>query len=104
MSALPHETPPQAYASPYRLQAAEGPQSIAELKAALAVLSPPDLAAFSARLDAAQLAEVPAIITEYRHVWALRTRPEVQTAIQAAVDGAEPTMSLDQAFGGAAAS
>lgn len=102
MSALPHETPPRAYASPYRLEATEGPQSIAELKAAFAVLSPADLAAFSARLDAAQLAEVPAIITEYRHVWALRSRPEVQAAIQAAVEGTEPTMTLTQAFGEAA--
>ncbi|MFJ5547490.1 hypothetical protein [Streptomyces sp. NPDC093225] len=98
MSALPHESPTRPWADPYRLAAAEGPQTIADLRAALAVVSPPDLVAFDARLGAARLDEVPLVLTEYRHVWALRTRPEVADAIGAALEGSEKTGGLDEFF------
>ncbi|MFF4290988.1 hypothetical protein ACFY0R_37695 [Streptomyces sp. NPDC001633] len=83
MSALPAEPPPH---SPYRLEAAEGPQTLADLRAALAADAPADLTAFDARLAAARLDEIPNVIAEYRHVWALR-RPEVAAAIAASLAG-----------------
>ncbi|MFJ6940777.1 hypothetical protein ACIQUQ_25490 [Streptomyces sp. NPDC101118] len=98
MSALPHETPTRTLGDPYRLAAGEGPQSIAELRAALAVVSPADLTAFDARLGAARLDEVPLVLTEYRHVWALRARPEVAEAIGASLEGSEKASGLDEFF------
>jgi hypothetical protein len=35
------------------------------------------------------------VITEYRHVWALRTRPEVAAAIDAELAGTAATVTLD---------
>ncbi|MCB5165754.1 hypothetical protein LG634_13020 [Streptomyces bambusae] len=98
MSAQPPGTPPRPYADPYRIQDDEGPQTIAELRAALARVSPLDLAVFNARLDSARLGAVPAVLTEYRHVLALRTSPEVATAIGDALDGHEKTMGMDDFF------
>ncbi|MEV6654908.1 hypothetical protein [Streptomyces sp. NPDC051219] len=88
MSAQPHESPVAAYADPHRLEAGEGPQTLAELRAALAVIDPTELTAFNARLDAARFgAEQAAIIAEARHLVALRTRTEVQAAITAMITG-----------------
>lgn len=88
MSALPYEPAP-AYTDPHRLEAHEGPQTLAELRAALAVIDPATLTAFNAELDAARFAEQAAIITKYRHVIALRTRPEVAAAVSASLDGTD---------------
>ncbi|MCZ7430150.1 hypothetical protein [Streptomyces sp. WMMC1477] len=97
-------TPPTR--SPYRIEPDEGPQTIGELKAALAATDPAELAAFTARLDAvrttdpAALNEVRALFTEYRHVWVLRTHPEIQEAIRAAADPYTPTYTLEDVLGG----
>ncbi|MFF3159458.1 hypothetical protein [Streptomyces sp. NPDC057910] len=92
MSALPHETPPRAYASPYRVEAHEGPQTLAEMRAALAVADPSgaELVAFNARYDAARFGtEQAAVLSDARRVLALRTRPEVHAAIAASLAGDE---------------
>ncbi|MFC5724858.1 hypothetical protein ACFP1Z_32390 [Streptomyces gamaensis] len=83
MSAQPAEQP----YNPYRLEAGQGPQTLAELRAALAEASPADLTRFDAKLAGARLDQVPDVIAEYRHVWALRTRPEARAALAAALAG-----------------
>jgi hypothetical protein len=93
MSALPAHEAPQY--SPLRLAAEQGPQTIAELRAQLTAVSPADREQFEADLNAARLDQVPAVITEYRHVWALRTRPEVQDAIAASLADTDATVMLD---------
>ncbi|MFF7178252.1 hypothetical protein [Streptomyces sp. NPDC008121] len=96
MSALPHQTPSPAYASPYRIEAHEGPQTLAELRAALALIDSAELTAFNARLDAARFGrEQTAVITEARHLVALRTRPEVPTAVRASLAGETDLMHVD---------
>ncbi|WP_175439171.1 hypothetical protein [Streptomyces vilmorinianum] len=96
MSALPHENPAPAYASPYRIEPHEGPQTLAELRAALAVIDSAELTAFNAKLDAATFGvEQTAVITEARHLVALRTRPEVQDAIRASLAGESELMTAD---------
>ncbi|WP_030422852.1 hypothetical protein [Streptomyces sp. NRRL F-5065] len=92
MSALPHETPPRAYADPYRVEEWEGPQTLAELRAELALLGPAEVVAFNAKLDAARFGEAQAaVISDARRLLALRTRPEVQAAIAASLAGETPT-------------
>jgi len=92
--------------SPYRIAPDEGPQTIGELKAALAAVDPAELAAFTARLDAvrttdpAALEAVRGLVTEYRHVWVLRTHPEIQAAIRSSADPAATRYSLDELLGG----
>jgi hypothetical protein len=101
MSALPHEMP--AY-DPHRLRVGEGPQTLAQLRAALADIAPADLTRFDAKLAAARLDEVPAVISEYRHVLALRSRPEVAAAIAASLAGeAGHMISAETLFGESAA-
>ncbi|MDT9687059.1 hypothetical protein Q5762_01590 [Streptomyces sp. P9(2023)] len=96
MSASPRETPVPAYASPYRIEAHEGPQTLAELRAALAVVDPVELTAFTAKFDAARFGvEQAAVITHARHLVALRTRPEVTEAIRASLAGETELMSAD---------
>ncbi|MEU5959229.1 hypothetical protein [Streptomyces sp. NPDC047525] len=92
MSALPHEpSPRQAYADPHRLEAHEGPQTLAELRAALAVIDPVALTAFNARLDDARFGREQAeVLAEARRTVA-HTRPEVLTAIAASLDGSAET-------------
>ncbi|MDG4534254.1 hypothetical protein [Streptomyces sp. AV19] len=91
--------------SPYRIEADEGPQTIGELKAALAAVDPAELAAFTARLDAVRttgptaLEDVRSLVTEYRHVWVLRTHPEIQAAIHEAEDPDAPTYALEEILG-----
>ncbi|MER7520642.1 hypothetical protein [Streptomyces sp. NPDC126499] len=98
MSALPHEPGP-AYANPYRIEAHEGPQTLAELRAALAVVDPAELVAFDARLQTARFGgEHHAVIAQARQLVALRTRPEVQDAIRAGLDGEAETMTVDDLF------
>ncbi|WP_221356311.1 hypothetical protein [Streptomyces beigongshangae] len=53
MSALPHEPSTEASSDPYAFEFADGPQTLAELRAALAEINPEVLTAFDARLDAA---------------------------------------------------
>lgn len=91
MSALPHEHPTAGYADPYRLEAGEGPQSPNELRAALAALDPALVVAFNAEHDNARFGseKAAAVITKYRHLWALRTRTEVTAAVQASLDGTD---------------
>ncbi|MER6845830.1 hypothetical protein [Streptomyces platensis] len=85
MSALP--SPEAQPANPHRLTASQGPQTVRELRAALAAVAPAELIAFNEALDAARLDAVADVITEWRHVWALRTRPQVDEAIAAALAG-----------------
>ncbi|NWF30885.1 hypothetical protein HW130_32355 [Streptomyces sp. PKU-EA00015] len=99
MSALPHETPARAYANPHRLETDEGPQTLAELRAALALISPAELVAFNAKLDAARFgAAQAAVITEARHLVALRTRTEVQAAIAASLAGETQTAPVSDLY------
>jgi hypothetical protein len=95
MSAVPHEPPTRGGYNPFRLEADEGPQTIAELRSQLSVVSPADRETFDVDLAAARLDQVPAVITEYRHVWALRTRPEVAAAIEAELAGTVTAVTLD---------
>lgn len=97
MSALPHPETPQAYSSPYRLEADEGPQTPAELRAALAVIDPAELSAFNARYDAERFGgkAQARVVTEYRHLVALRSRPEVQAAIAASLAGTSGAVPLE---------
>ncbi|MFJ8166550.1 hypothetical protein ACIRBY_37300 [Streptomyces sp. NPDC096136] len=99
MSALPHETPPRAYASPYRVEAHEGPQTLAALRAELAVVDPAELVAFNARLDTARFgAEQESVISDARRLIALRTRPEVLAAIAASLAGTSETAPVEELF------
>ncbi|MER7049906.1 hypothetical protein [Streptomyces jumonjinensis] len=92
MSALPHETPPRAYADPYRIEEWEGPQTLAELRAELALLGAAEVVAFNARLDAAKFGTAQAeVIADARRTLALRTRPEVRAAIAASLAGETET-------------
>ncbi|MEU1121815.1 MULTISPECIES: hypothetical protein [unclassified Streptomyces] len=92
MSALPNEPTPRAtYADPHRLEADEGPQNLAELRAALAVIDPAALAAFNARYDAATFGRAQAEILAQARRSVAFSRPEVMAAIRASLDGtAEP--------------
>ncbi|WP_086800301.1 hypothetical protein [Streptomyces caniscabiei] len=88
MSALPHEPGPRPYADPHRLEAHEGPQTPAELRAALAMISPTALVAFNAEFDAARFGAPQAeVVAKYRRTVAFATRPEVTAAITASLDG-----------------
>ncbi|WP_438297876.1 hypothetical protein [Streptomyces sp. HUAS TT7] len=92
MSALPHEPAPRPYADPHRVEAHEGPQTLAELRAALAVADPTgtELVKFNAKYDTAVFGSAQAaVLSDARRVLALRTRPEVQAAIAASLAGAE---------------
>ncbi|MFI8823894.1 hypothetical protein [Streptomyces sp. NPDC053431] len=98
MSALPHDPGP-AYAGPYRIEPEEGPQTLAELRAALAVIDTAELTAFNARLEAARFGrEQEAVITEARHLVALRTRPEVRDAIRASLAGEAELMTVEDLY------
>ncbi|MCT9004643.1 hypothetical protein [Streptomyces rhizosphaerihabitans] len=100
MSALPHEPSPRAaYADPHRLEAHEGPQTLAELRAALAVISPTTLAAFNAELDAARFgAAQDEVISRYRRTVAFATRPEVAAAVRSSLDGTADARPVDELF------
>ncbi|MGW2793620.1 hypothetical protein ACWC9H_27325 [Streptomyces sp. NPDC001251] len=98
MSALPHEQTPRAYADPHRVEAHEGPQTPAEMRAALAVADPTgtELARFSARFEAARFGvEQAAVLSDARRTLALRTRPEVHAATAAALAGEESAPAAD---------
>ncbi|MYV63569.1 hypothetical protein GTW37_34770 [Streptomyces sp. SID4931] len=97
MSALPHETPPRTYSDPHRIEPADGPQTLAELRAALAVIDPAELLAFNARLDAARFGVDQAqVIAEARHLVALRTRPEVAAAVADSLVGRTDPRPVDE--------
>ena len=87
MSALPHEPSPQADSDPQRLEHAEGPQTLGELRAALAVISPGVLTAFNARLDAATFGEEHAeVIAKARRTVAFSNRAEVTASVADPID------------------
>ncbi|WP_409239967.1 hypothetical protein [Streptomyces sp. PA5.6] len=97
MSALPHEPSPQAYADAHRLEAHEGPQTLAELRAALAVVDPIALAAFNARFEAARFGREQAdVLAAARRTVALATRPEVAAAVAASLAGTSQTRPADE--------
>lgn len=97
MSALPHEHSPAEYADAHRLEAHEGPQTLAELRAALAVISPTTLAAFNAELDAARFGTAQdEVISRYRRTVAFATRPEVAAAVAASLDGTADTRPVEE--------
>ncbi|MEU7230007.1 hypothetical protein [Streptomyces chrestomyceticus] len=85
MSALAHESPPPY--DPYHLRPDEGPQTVPQLRAALAALDPAALSEFNAAYEGARLGCADAIVSEYRHVWALRARAEVTAAVAASLAG-----------------
>lgn len=76
----PAEQPQGPTGSPYWIEADEGPQTISELKAALAAW-PDELMAFSARLEAARFEEIRDIVKSYRMVWLSRTHPAIRAAV-----------------------
>ncbi|MEV0012727.1 hypothetical protein [Streptomyces sp. NPDC047973] len=91
MSAQPHQQHPP-YADPHRVMPGDGPQTLAELRAALALIDPAELVAFNARLDAARFGvDQEQVIAEARHLVALRTRPEVAAAIADSLGGRTET-------------
>ncbi|WP_151480548.1 hypothetical protein [Streptomyces albicerus] len=98
MSALPHEPSPQASSDPHLLEHAEGPQTLAELRAALAVISPEALTAFNARLDSATFGEdLTEVIAKARRTVAFSNRAEVAADEAASMDetaGAQPVEDL----------
>lgn len=95
MSALPYDPLPS---SPYRLGADQGPQTVRELRAALAAVSPADLVRFNEALDTARLDTIADVITEYRHVWALRTRPEAARAVADSLNGSTDLTPAAEVF------
>ncbi|MFI9206421.1 hypothetical protein [Streptomyces sp. NPDC053048] len=91
MSAQPAEAP-YPTRSPYRIEADEGPQNLAELKAALAPW-PEHLMAFTARFEAAEFGKLKDLIAEYRMVWLSLVHPVLRAAsadVQGASAGAVP--------------
>ncbi|MFC5722771.1 hypothetical protein ACFP1Z_21615 [Streptomyces gamaensis] len=95
MSAQPAEAYPTR--SPYRVEADEGPQTIAELKAALAPW-PEQLMAFTARLDTAPFGQLRDLIAEYRMVWLSLVHPVVRAAAAASADGTATTYSSEDVW------
>uniref|UniRef100_UPI003F49572D hypothetical protein n=1 Tax=unclassified Streptomyces TaxID=2593676 RepID=UPI003F49572D len=85
MSALAHDPPPSY--DPYHLRPDEGPQTVPQLRAALAALDPAALDDFNQAYEGAKLGTADAIVSEYRHVWALRARSEVTAAVAASLAG-----------------
>ncbi|MFC9298506.1 hypothetical protein ACFTWH_27865 [Streptomyces sp. NPDC057011] len=99
MSAMPHETPSRAYASPYRVEEWEGPQTLAALRAELAVVDAAELVAFNAKLDAARFGtEQAAVISDARRLIAIRTRPEIQAAIAASLAGTSDAAPVEELY------
>ncbi|MFJ4769936.1 hypothetical protein ACIP88_12560 [Streptomyces uncialis] len=80
--------------SPHQLGEDEGPQSVAELKAALAPW-PQDLMAFTAELEAAPFAEVLNTVTEYRVVWMALVHPEIRAASAESEGGTAHTVPAE---------
>ena len=98
MSALPHEPSPQASSDPHQLEHADGPQTLAELRDALEVISPEALTAFNARLDSATFGfEQAEVIAKARRTVAFSNRTEVAADATASMDGtagAQPVEDL----------
>ncbi|MEU9062414.1 hypothetical protein AB0D13_26995 [Streptomyces sp. NPDC048430] len=98
MSAQPHQPHPP-YADPYRVEPADGAQTLAELRAALALIDPAELVAFNAKLDASRFGvDQGQVITEARHLVALRTRPEVAAAVADSLAGRTETRPAADLF------
>ena len=95
MSALPHEPSPQGDSDPYRLEQAEGPRTLAELRAALEAIRPELLTAFNDRLDSAPFGvEHDEVIAKARRTVAFSNNAEV-TAVVA--DPTDETAETQQA-------
>ncbi|GAA0464091.1 hypothetical protein ACFQ2B_40595 [Streptomyces stramineus] len=93
MSAQPAEAYPTR--SPYRIESDEGPQSIAELKAALAPW-PEHLMAFTARLEAAEFSKLRGLIAEYRMVWLSLVHPVLREATANSQGGSAGAVPWDE--------
>ena len=65
-----------------------------ELRNQLTTVSPADREQFEVSLAAAPLHQFPAVVAEYRRVWALRTRPEMAAAVNAELVGTVATVAL----------
>lgn len=89
MCAQPVEPAGWPTRSPYRIEPDEGPQSIAELKSALAAW-PQDLMAFTARLEAAPFERIRDLVAEYRMVWLARAHPTLRDAEHTEAEGPDP--------------
>ncbi|MFR9725287.1 hypothetical protein ACL02R_18250 [Streptomyces sp. MS19] len=81
--------------SPHRLDEDEGPQSIAELKAALAPW-PGDVDAFSARLETVAFPAIGELIAEYRTLWLARVHPALRQAARESEDATTPVSPWDE--------
>ncbi|MEV0220958.1 hypothetical protein [Streptomyces sp. NPDC050704] len=87
MSAQPHEPTPQTDSDSDWPEHADGPQTLAELRAALAVISPDALTAFNARLDTATFGEDQAeIIAKARRTVAFANRAEAESSVASSPD------------------
>lgn len=90
--------------SPYVIEDDEGPQSVAELRAALAAASTADLTAFDARLgairttDPAGLDAARALFAEYRAVWLSQVHPVIRAAVADSADGTATTHSSEDVW------
>ncbi|MER7048904.1 hypothetical protein [Streptomyces jumonjinensis] len=92
--------------SPYQLDADEGPQSVGELKAALAPW-PDLLAAFAAELEAApfhqdgeeSLRAVRDVISAYRVEWMAKVHPDIVQAVADDEAGIDDGVLLDAVMG-----
>ncbi|MGW5680283.1 hypothetical protein ACWEV4_35400 [Streptomyces sp. NPDC003860] len=90
---MPPTAPWPPTRSPYKIDWDEGPQSIGDLKTALAPW-PEVLEGFLKQLDAASftsegdpLQEVRGVISEYRREWMLRVHPQIRQAVEESESG-----------------
>ncbi|MFC8194514.1 hypothetical protein ACFUTV_03880 [Streptomyces sp. NPDC057298] len=96
MSALPHEPSPETSSDPYGFESVEGPQTLAELRAALETISPEVVTAFNARLDAATFgADHVEVIAKARRAVAFQERARAAAAEAAAQEAAAGAQAVD---------
>ncbi|MFI1413260.1 hypothetical protein ACH4Y0_25570 [Streptomyces sp. NPDC020707] len=96
MSALPHEPSSEASSDPYEFEFAQGPQTLAELRTALAEISPELLTAFNARLDAATFGwDHDEVIAKARRTVAFKKRAAEAAAEAAAQEEAAGAQRVD---------
>ncbi|MFE9680377.1 hypothetical protein ACFYXC_21805 [Streptomyces sp. NPDC002701] len=97
MSALPHEPSPETSSDyAFEFEFADGPQTLAELRAALEAISPELLTAFVARLDAATFGwDHDEVIAKARRTVAFKKRAREAAAEAAAQDEAAGAQQVD---------
>ncbi|MEU9187319.1 hypothetical protein AB0D14_22810 [Streptomyces sp. NPDC048484] len=96
MSALPHEPSPETSSDPFAFEFADGPQTLAELRAALEVINPEVLTAFNARLDAATFGwDHDEVIAKARRAVAFSKRAQAAAAEAAAQEEAAGAQQVD---------